>query len=163
MAKGIPLMGRGPDDKAKIINVDENGNVKVQLSGNIVDTKQVFYNEVIPASTRVTLLETNKEVIIHTMGCKLRNIYGESSVYAMDLLIGAAMEPYRFMGVEDYNSRITGHTAKFDPNWYVDEENDMIFYRPISVVPFKGVVVRLYNYAGTSQAQQAIIVYSEVG
>jgi len=28
-------MGRGPDDKAKIINVDENGNVKVQQSGNI--------------------------------------------------------------------------------------------------------------------------------
>jgi hypothetical protein len=37
MAKGIPLMGRGPDGKAKIINVDENGNVKVQLSGAVVD------------------------------------------------------------------------------------------------------------------------------
>ena len=35
MAKGIPLMGRDPDGKAKIINVDENGNVKVQLSGTI--------------------------------------------------------------------------------------------------------------------------------
>ena len=33
MAKGIPLMGRDPDGKAKIINVDENGNVKVQQSG----------------------------------------------------------------------------------------------------------------------------------
>ena len=33
MAKGIPLMGRGPDGRAKMINVDENGNVKVQLSG----------------------------------------------------------------------------------------------------------------------------------
>ncbi len=33
MAKGVPLMGRGPDGKAKMINVDENGNVKVQLSG----------------------------------------------------------------------------------------------------------------------------------
>jgi len=36
MAKGIPLMGRGPDGKAKIINVDENGNVKVQLSSTKV-------------------------------------------------------------------------------------------------------------------------------
>jgi hypothetical protein len=35
VAKGVPLMGRGPDGKAKIINVDENGNVKVQLSGTI--------------------------------------------------------------------------------------------------------------------------------
>ena len=36
MAKGIPLMGRDPDGKAKMINVDENGNVKVQQSGNDV-------------------------------------------------------------------------------------------------------------------------------
>ncbi len=35
MAKGIPLMGRDPDGKAKMINVDENGNVKAQLSGTI--------------------------------------------------------------------------------------------------------------------------------
>ena len=35
VAKGIPLMGRDPDGKAKVINVDENGNVKVQLSGTI--------------------------------------------------------------------------------------------------------------------------------
>ena len=36
MAKGIPLMGRDPDGKAKMINVDENGNVIVQQSGAIV-------------------------------------------------------------------------------------------------------------------------------
>jgi len=36
MAKGIPLMGRDPDGKAKMINVDENGNVKVQLSGTTI-------------------------------------------------------------------------------------------------------------------------------
>ena len=35
MAKGIPLMGRDPDGKAKMINVDENGNVKVLQSGTI--------------------------------------------------------------------------------------------------------------------------------
>jgi hypothetical protein len=64
MAKGIPLMGRDPDGKAKVINVDENGNVKVQQSGTFVrlsteprpsgregdtlllyDTKQVFIHD----------------------------------------------------------------------------------------------------------------------
>ena len=35
MAKGIPFMGRDPDGKAKMINVNENGNVRVQLSGTI--------------------------------------------------------------------------------------------------------------------------------
>ena len=29
MAKGIPVMGRMPNKKAKIINVDEQGNLKV--------------------------------------------------------------------------------------------------------------------------------------
>jgi hypothetical protein len=42
MAKGIPLMGRGPDGKAKIINVDENGNVKVQLSGTNVEVVKIM-------------------------------------------------------------------------------------------------------------------------
>jgi hypothetical protein len=37
MAKGVPLMGRDPDGKAKVINVDENGNVKVQLSGTLTE------------------------------------------------------------------------------------------------------------------------------
>lgn len=37
MAKGIPLMGRDPDGKAKMINVDENGNVKVQQSGTFAE------------------------------------------------------------------------------------------------------------------------------
>ena len=35
MAKGIPLMGRDPDGKAKMINVGEDGNVKVQLQGSV--------------------------------------------------------------------------------------------------------------------------------
>ena len=37
MAKGVSLMGRDPDGKAKIKNVNENGNVKVQQSGTITE------------------------------------------------------------------------------------------------------------------------------
>jgi hypothetical protein len=48
-AKGIPLMGRGPDGTAKIINVDENGNVKVQLSGTIVEYETAVNAESLPA------------------------------------------------------------------------------------------------------------------
>ena len=50
MAKGIPLMGRGPDDKAKIINVDENGNVKVQLSGTIAEENRSRLREIAMAT-----------------------------------------------------------------------------------------------------------------
>ena len=36
MSKGIPVIGRDPNGKAKIVNVDEHGNLKVAQSGNIV-------------------------------------------------------------------------------------------------------------------------------
>ncbi len=55
MAKGIPLMGRDPDGKAKMINVDENGNVEVQLSGNF-DTLRT------PAVGRRTVTATAAEL-----------------------------------------------------------------------------------------------------
>jgi len=51
MAKGIPLMGRDPDGKAKIINVDENGNVKVQLSGTTMELYGVSIADRPPADT----------------------------------------------------------------------------------------------------------------
>jgi hypothetical protein len=51
MAKGIPLMGRGPDGTAKIINVDENGNVKVQLSGTTMELYGVIIADRPPADT----------------------------------------------------------------------------------------------------------------
>jgi hypothetical protein len=41
MAKGIPLMGRGPDDKAKIINVDENGALMVSIQDDRRDVYQI--------------------------------------------------------------------------------------------------------------------------
>ena len=56
MAKGIPLMGRDPDGKAKIINVDENGNVKVQLSG----TKSVTSEVLLDAVSVAPLTQTNQ-------------------------------------------------------------------------------------------------------
>ena len=54
MAKGIPLMGRDPDGKAKMINVDENGNAKVQLSGTVVETFNMT-NIVLAAGASVVL------------------------------------------------------------------------------------------------------------
>jgi len=51
MAKGIPLMGRGPDGKAKIINVDENGNVKVQQVGTVMELYGATIADRPPANT----------------------------------------------------------------------------------------------------------------
>jgi len=57
-------MGRDPDGKAKMINVDENGNVKVQQSGdNVVLYKEI--NKIFPAETRTDVVDfiTAEEVL----------------------------------------------------------------------------------------------------
>ena len=51
MAKGIPSMGRGPDGKAKMINVDEHGNVKVQQSGTLTELFGASLSDRPPASS----------------------------------------------------------------------------------------------------------------
>ena len=68
MAKGIPLMGRGPDGKAKIINVDENGNVKVQLSGTKSVTHEVLLDAVsvapLASTGQINLNITNEKKVV---------------------------------------------------------------------------------------------------
>ena len=51
MAKGIPLMGRDPDGEAKIINVDENGNVKVTLTGSVMELYVTAWSDLPPADS----------------------------------------------------------------------------------------------------------------
>ena len=79
MAKGIPLMGRGPDGKAKMINVDENGNVKVQLSGtNVIKTETVITRGVWTTSQQSGL--TTPPVEARGFVAKLR-IYGITGTF----------------------------------------------------------------------------------
>jgi hypothetical protein len=64
MAKGIPLMGRDPDGEAKIINVDENGNVIVQLSGNIATLETIINAQSVPPEGDTGMIQ------VPTLGCK---------------------------------------------------------------------------------------------
>ena len=67
MAKGIPVIGRAPDKKAKIINVDELGNLKVsQLESKLdgIENKLVALEQKLTdGSQKVTLSGTNVEIV----------------------------------------------------------------------------------------------------
>jgi len=62
LAKGIPVIGRAPDKKAKIINVDELGNLKVsQLESKLdgIENKLVALEQKLTdGSQKVTLSGT---------------------------------------------------------------------------------------------------------
>jgi hypothetical protein len=94
MAKGIPLMGRGPDGKAKIINVDENGNVKVQLSGTKSVTSEVLLDavSVAPSSQtdQINLNITNEKKVVLLVTNDLDNLQIRSSIPGQN---AASLEP----------------------------------------------------------------------
>lgn len=56
MAKGVPIQGKDPLGKAKYANVTESGDLRVQLSGTIVELA-AFTNLRVTAGTTVTLYE----------------------------------------------------------------------------------------------------------
>jgi hypothetical protein len=72
MVKGIPSMGRDPDGKAKMINVDEHGNVKVQQSGNIASDSGLAANRPDAASVRAGFVyySVDTDVIEYSDGAK---------------------------------------------------------------------------------------------
>jgi hypothetical protein len=86
MAKGIPLMGRDPDGKAKIINVDENGNVKVQQPGITVEVHQETFSGTIDGSATFPnnifdLVNTQYATIVDRVHIKSRNVNLQINVY----------------------------------------------------------------------------------
>jgi hypothetical protein len=48
MAKGVPILGKDPLGKAKYANVTESGDLKVQLSGTIVEYETAVNAESLP-------------------------------------------------------------------------------------------------------------------
>lgn len=62
IAKGIPLMGHDPDGKAKIINVDENGNLNIKVQQ--VGTLPVIYITRLEDRPSATEVEIGQFVIL---------------------------------------------------------------------------------------------------
>ena len=51
MAKGVPILGKDPLGKAKYANVTESGDLKVQLSGTIMELYGATIDERPPANS----------------------------------------------------------------------------------------------------------------
>ena len=96
MAKGIPLMGRGPDGKAKMINVDENGNVKVQQSGTKSVTTEILLDAVSVAplsqTGQINLNITNEKKVVLLVTNDLDKVQIRSSIPGQN---AASVEPER--------------------------------------------------------------------
>jgi len=51
MAKGVPILGKDPLGKAKYANVTESGDLRVQLSGTIMELYGATIDERPPANS----------------------------------------------------------------------------------------------------------------
>jgi len=142
MAKGVPLMGRDPDGKAKIINVDENGNVKVQLSGTIGShlIHEVRGNAQLAPKDEITVIDIDNPFIIdslqwrtdHPSRITLRLLYRKNSTLTSEF---AVLDRSVYRGILSMNSiSNAGHPAfsivSFDSenNFYKVETRDKLIF-----------------------------------
>lgn len=96
MAKGIPVIGRAPDKKAKIINVDELGNLKVsQLESKLdgIENKLVALEQKLTdGSQKVTLSGT--KVLYVTFVNAVAFTTDASTSYSLRSLLNLSREQF---------------------------------------------------------------------
>jgi len=111
MAKGIPLMGRGPDGKAKIINVDENGNVKVQLSGNIIEVVALAQGFEITAGSKVFVPTNTRRSYLDTASMAIRIMKTNTTVgnYNHPIKVWFWLSDIAHSRVELYNGTLSNY------------------------------------------------------
>ena len=110
MAKGIPLMGRDPDGKAKIINVDENGNVKVQQSGTNVVKQEVVLARGIYTETRRGLLDKPPEARGLHLFCRVfgrTGTFGANEGISLTCIFNRGVPP----SLNTYGLKVTTDTS----------------------------------------------------
>ena len=93
MAKGIPLMGRDPDGKAEMINVDENGNVNVRLFANMLSRETVVLPREVRRASTPTAIQVRPPDGLHPKGVSLiLRVFGVTGTFdtneGIDLLSG---------------------------------------------------------------------------
>ena len=125
MAKGIPLMGRGPDGKAKIINVDENGNVKVQQSG-YMDTREVI-------RPRALLTESESSVTIKTVPTGAKGLVAQLIVHGIS-------------GTWEANGGVSFRVAHYSAS----RSAYHVIYESVNSSTTEDVVIKLYPGLGTA-------------
>ena len=148
MAKGIPLMGRGPDDKAKIINVDENGNVKVQLEGSS-PPRLVFIDSdtVVPAGASV----------YWTIYPNLRAEINRWPVFAIALgwkvdstNLNYNVDCWQFLPNHEESSTPVPDSLQMIDTW-PDNISDRIFVARIRRFAMSHVILRVINFSQYDQ------------
>jgi len=161
MAKGIPLMGRGPDGKAKIINVDENGNVKVQLSGTI-PLETVIFNRVGPIGGKVAEviadIKQPCELCSFSIGSNYHNVFATINSYSADGTLNGYLRLPAHDGQYMYEPsarNVQIHANGENDFWqvavYNETENQFVLTMKRSIMFNNGVKITIRNYSDVEQ------------
>lgn len=188
MAKGIPIIGRAPDKRAKIVNVDEMGNLKVsqleskldgienklvaleqkltdgsqkvQLSGNIKSTK-VYRSpgSAIPAGVTETLLEITGEVIVHDVIFYFREGVGDPCM-RVSFFNGLSWNEYNRFNVNygEWDTKIQPSNVLVDPLFKLLVENKNVVTLRTPGLRIKGIRIDRRNLSAQEDGNVGVNV-----
>jgi len=118
LAKGIPVIGRAPDKKAKIINVDELGNLKVsQLESKLdgIENKLVALEQKLTdGSQKVTLSGAVVDILL-----EINDRTQTNEVAYVGTTIGASPFPIDISGYKDVGIFINNKGSEMCQLWQV--------------------------------------------
>lgn len=105
--------GRGDDGLAKPISTNNSGNIR---TSKIKETKRVRYIDDIPSGETITLVDTEKEVIVHSLICEFTNDHTSQESLQVNIGNGTlAQTAYTVIFADGFS----GHSSYITPSYCV--------------------------------------------
>lgn len=162
--KMIRNAGRGDDGLAKAISTNNAGNIR---TSKIKETKRIRHSGELSSGETITLIDTDKEVIIHSLVCHFTN----------DIIIQESLQLFFGTGTSSQNaytvltSNITGnYSAYIIPSYCIYDplletlvnEEDMRIVSLRNELQVKGLKIDLHNRGSDPNKMKFLCIYSEV-
>ena len=160
--KMIKNAGRGDDGLAKAIRTNNSGNIR---TSKIKETKRARYVDDIPSGETITLVDTKKEVIVHSLICEFTNDSTNQESFLVNIGNGSASLTSYSVFVENssHSTFITPSHCVYDPLFetLVNEPGRRIVQLK-NELQVKGLKISLRNRGKNPNAMKFLCFYSEV-
>lgn len=162
--KMIRNAGRGDDGLAKAISTNNAGNIR---TSQMKETKRLRHVDDVPAGESITLVDTDKEVIIHSLVCHFSNdIIIEDSLQMWFGTGTLSQTAYSVFGPEIDD----GYTTFIIPSYCIyDSLLETLVNEPgkrivqlKNELHVKGLRIDLTNRGDTPNKMKFLCIYSEV-
>ena len=153
--------GRGDDGLAKPISTNNSGNIR---TSKIKETKRARYMDDIPSGETITLVDTDKEVIVHSLICRFTNDSISQEFFQVNIGNGpASLTSYSVFRGGGFSTFIVPSDCVYDSLFetLVNEPGERVVQLK-NELHVKGLKISLRNRGNNPNRLRILCFYSEV-